>query len=220
MLLTARPALGLAPQQQQQAAGVRCPLARGSGNGGGVRAARRLQRCRAEADGERSSATQSEAAPGAPAAAELDKEVSKFARSAATTFAPRASGATGKNPAYKGSVLYTIFEVQAWAALAVGGLLSFNLIFPSDQPDIARLLGMWSIWMFTIPSLRARECTDKEKDALNLLFLAVPLLNVALPFVWKSFPFIFSADCVLMAGVYVWKGLIPGVGGSSEQQQG
>lgn len=38
--------------------------------------------------------------------------------------------------------------------------------------------------MFTIPSLRARECTDKEKDALNLLFLAVPLLNVALPFVW------------------------------------
>lgn len=53
--------------------------------------------------------------------------------------------------------------------------------------------------MFTIPSLRARECTDKEKDALNLLFLAVPLLNVALPFVWKSFPFIFTADCVLMA---------------------
>lgn len=38
--------------------------------------------------------------------------------------------------------------------------------------------------MFTIPSLRARECTDREKDALNLLFLAVPLLNVALPFVW------------------------------------
>jgi len=38
--------------------------------------------------------------------------------------------------------------------------------------------------MFTIPSLRARECTDAEKDALNLLFLAIPLLNVALPFVW------------------------------------
>ncbi|EFN57343.1 hypothetical protein CHLNCDRAFT_13259, partial [Chlorella variabilis] len=126
----------------------------------------------------------------------IDKEVSKFARNAATTFAPRASGATGKNPAYKGSLLYTVFEVQAWAALALGGLLSFNLIFPSDQPDIARLLGMWSIWMFTVPSLRARECTDREKDALNLLFLAIPLLNVTLPFVWKSFPFIFTADCV------------------------
>jgi hypothetical protein len=77
---------------------------------------------------------------------DIDKEVSKFARSAATTFAPRASGATGKNPAYRGSVLYNVFEVQAWAALVVGGLLSFNIIFPSDQPDIARLLGMWSIW--------------------------------------------------------------------------
>ena len=91
----------------------------------------------------------------------------------------------------------------------MGGLLSFNLIFPSDQPDIARLMGMWSIWMFTIPSLRARECTAAEKDALNLLFLAVPLLNVALPFIWKSFPFIYTADCVMMAGVFYWKGLMP-----------
>ena len=71
---------------------------------------------------------------------DVDKEVSKFARNAATTFAPRASGAV-KNPAFKGSVLYTVFEVQAWLALAVGGLLSFNVLFPSDQPDIARLLG-------------------------------------------------------------------------------
>ena len=66
--------------------------------------------------------------------------------------------------------------------------------------------------MFTVPSLRARECTPAEKDALNLLFLAIPILNVALPFVWKSFPFIFSADCLLLGGVFAWKGLIPGVG--------
>jgi hypothetical protein len=32
---------------------------------------------------------------------QLDKDISKFARNAATTFAPRASGAT-QNPAYKG----------------------------------------------------------------------------------------------------------------------
>ena len=109
-------------------------------------------------------------AAGKPVASQ--KEVNKFA----STFAPRASGSTGKpNPAYKGSWLYTVFDVQAWAALVVGGLLSFNVIFPSDEPDIARLMGMWSIWMFTIPSLRARECTQREKDALNLLFLLVPL---------------------------------------------
>jgi len=74
---------------------------------------------------------------------------------------------------------------------------------------------MWSIWMFTIPSLRARECTASEKDALNLLFLAVPLLNVTLPFVWKSFPFIYVCDCLLMAGVFAKNGLIRGLPGSS-----
>ena len=73
-------------------------------------------------------------AAGKPVASQ--KEVNKFA----STFAPRASGSTGKpNPAYKGSWLYTVFDVQAWAALVVGGLLSFNVIFPSDEPDIARL---------------------------------------------------------------------------------
>ena len=55
-----------------------------------------------------------------------------------------------------------------------------------------------------------------------MLFLATPLLNVALPFVWKSFPFIFSADCLLMAGIYAWKGLLPGqtpADPAGEQQQ-
>lgn len=37
---------------------------------------------------------------------------------------------------------------------------------------------MWSLWIFTVPSLRARDCSKAEKDALNLLFLAIPLLNV------------------------------------------
>ena len=144
-----------------------------------------------------------ENATGTPAIELQQRDVNKFA----STFAPRASGSTARpNPAYKGSWLYTVFDVQAWLALVVGGLLSFNVIFPSDQPDIARLMGMWSIWMFTIPPLRARECTQKEKDALNILFLLVPLANVALPFVWKNFGFIFSADVLLLFGVFQWKG--------------
>ena len=68
---------------------------------------------------------------------------------------------------------------------------------------------MWSVWMFTIPSLRARECTDSEKDWLNYAFLAVPLLNVTLPFVWKSFAFVYSADCVALAAIYYWKITLP-----------
>jgi hypothetical protein len=66
---------------------------------------------------------------------------------------------------------------------------------------------MWSIWMFTIPSLRAKECTPREKDALNVLFVGVPLLNILLPFVWKSFAFIFLSDVVAVVGVYWWKGV-------------
>ncbi|PRW57081.1 resistance to phytophthora [Chlorella sorokiniana] len=211
------PPLQAAQQQQAGPQHARCqPFVAGPWRAAGRR---RLQRLRAEEERGAAGATQTEE-PEVRVNMDIDKEVSKFARNAATTFAPRASGSTGKNPAYKGSLLYTIFEVQAWAALAVGGLLSFNLLLPSDEPNIARLMGMWSIWMFTIPSLRARECTQAEKDALNLLFLAVPLLNVALPFVLKSFPVIFTADCALMAGVYAWKGLIPGLPGAGSGEEG
>lgn len=38
-------------------------------------------------------------------------------------------------------MLYNVFEAQAWLSLVVGGLLSYNVLFPSDEPDIARLLG-------------------------------------------------------------------------------
>ncbi len=68
---------------------------------------------------------------------------------------------------------------------------------------------MWSAWMFTVPSLRARDCPAAEKDALNILFILIPLLNVGLPFIWKSFPFIFSADVVALAAIYTWKIGIP-----------
>ncbi|EFJ44269.1 hypothetical protein VOLCADRAFT_82900 [Volvox carteri f. nagariensis] len=137
---------------------------------------------------------------------DLEKEVTKLTRQAAGTFAPRSS-TKQKNPAVKGSVLYDIFEYQSWICLVAGGLLSFNIIWPTDEPSIPRLLGMWSIWMFTIPSLRAKECTAKEKDALNILFLLVPLMNVTLPFVWKSFAFIFTSNVIALGAVYWWKGV-------------
>ena len=108
-----------------------------------------------------------------------------------------------------------MFEVQAYLAIVVGGLLAFNVIYPSDEPSIARLMGMWSLWMFTVPSLRARDCDAKEKDALNLLFVAMPLVNVLIPFVWKSFAGVFSADVLLMAVVYAQKGVFAGRGTSS-----
>ncbi|KAK3001328.1 hypothetical protein RJ639_021837 [Escallonia herrerae] len=134
----------------------------------------------------------------------IEKDLKKAVQKTAATFAPRASTAS-KNPAVPGSTLYTVFEVQAYASMLLGGALSFNLIFPSNEPDIWRLMGMWSIWMFTIPSLRARDCLKNEKEALNYLFLLVPLLNVTIPFFWKSFAVVWSADTVAFLGMYAWK---------------
>ncbi|CAI5515496.1 unnamed protein product [Closterium sp. Naga37s-1] len=111
---------------------------------------------------------------------DVSKEISKVVKKTATTFAPRAS-TKSKNPAVPGSTLYTIFEAQAYLSAALGGLLSFNLLFPSDEPDIWRLMGMWSIWMFTIPSLRARNSSEKEKTALNCLSLVHPAPFFTLP---------------------------------------
>lgn len=134
----------------------------------------------------------------------IDKDLKKVVQKTAATFAPRASTAT-KNPAVPGTTLYTVFEVQGYVCMLLGGALSFNLIFPSNDPDIWRLMGMWSIWMFTIPSLRARDCSKNEKEALNYLFLLVPLLNVTIPFFWKSFALVWSADTIAFFGMYAWK---------------
>ncbi|XP_030532807.2 protein RESISTANCE TO PHYTOPHTHORA 1, chloroplastic [Rhodamnia argentea] len=136
--------------------------------------------------------------------AALEKDLKKVVQKTASTFAPRASTAT-KNPAVPGTALYTVFEVQGYASLLLGGALSFNLLFPSNEPDIWRLMGMWSIWMFTIPSLRARDCSKNEKEALNYLFLLIPLLNVIIPFFWKSFAVVWSADTVAFFAMYAWK---------------
>ncbi|KAK3135719.1 hypothetical protein QOZ80_5BG0422570 [Eleusine coracana subsp. coracana] len=139
-----------------------------------------------------------------PVDPKIEKELKKAVQKTAATFAPRASTKT-KNPAVPGTALYTVFEVQGYASMLVGGALSFNLVFPSTEPDIWRLMGMWSIWMFTIPSLRARDCSNKEKEALNYLFLLIPLVNVIIPFFVKSFAVVWSADTVAFFMMYAWK---------------
>lgn len=65
--------------------------------------------------------------------------------------------------------------------------------------------------MLTVPALRARDCDAAEKDALNLLFVLIPIINVGLPFVAKSFPVIFTTDCAVMVAVYAWKVGLPGL---------
>lgn len=47
-----------------------------------------------------------------------------------------------------------------------------------------------------------------EKEALNYLFLIIPLLNVTIPFFWKSFAVVWSADTVAFFAMYAWKVLL------------
>ena len=66
-------------------------------------------------------------------------------------------------------------------------------------------LSSFCVTIAAIPSIRARDCSKNEKEALNYLFLLVPLLNVAIPFFLKSFAVVWSADTVAFFGMYAWK---------------
>ena len=49
-------------------------------------------------------------------------------------------------------------------------------------------------------------------------FQAIPLVNVTLPLVYKSFAAVYSADMVLLAAIFAWK--LGGDGGSKEGGEG
>lgn len=56
--------------------------------------------------------------------------------------------------------------------------------FPNVDISI-RVLGFWFVWLFTVPSLRARKPGEAEKVALNIAFLATPVVSFAMPFLTK-----------------------------------
>lgn len=98
-----------------------------------------------------------------------------------------------------------------WGCGPFGCSVRFNLFFfffyqdSTFFPSSADLLFTFHSPNSAIPSLRARDCPSKEKEALNYLFLIVPLLNVAIPFFWKSFALVWSADTLAFFAMYAWK---------------
>lgn len=105
--------------------------------------------------------------------------------------------------------LKQLFLVQAYAFIALGGVLSTNLVPEQfSVPLVGRALGFWLVWLFTIPALRARKGISKtEKSALNVSFLSMPLLNVALPTLTRNTGVIWAADVVLLAACYLYYGI-------------
>ena len=131
---------------------------------------------------------------------DVDKELAKSAgRSPGRS--SRARARPGQEPGFKGSTLYTIFEVQAYVSLVVGALLSYNAAL-DEQHRAARACGQCGC-------SRCRRCArasaTREKDRWSSSFRH-PARQRAHPDGWKSFPAVFTADCVLLAYMYYNKG--------------
>lgn len=105
--------------------------------------------------------------------------------------------------------LKKLFLAQAYLFIALGGVLSNNFVPEQfSVPLVGRALGFWLVWLFTIPALRARKGISKtEKSALNVSFLSMPLMNVALPALTRNTGVIWAADVVLLAACYLYYGI-------------
>lgn len=110
--------------------------------------------------------------------------------------------------------LKTVFRGQAVLSVLIGGALAFDKMpFYPDAPIAARAFGFWTMWLFTIPSLRAVKplgypqwnvSPAQEKKALNLAFVLTPLTTIALPFATKDPALIFTANTVIVAACYAF----------------
>lgn len=99
--------------------------------------------------------------------------------------------------------LKRLFVIQAFLFIGIGGLLSNDLVPGYTVPLVGQALGFWSVWLFVVPALRARKGTSKpEKSALNISFLLIPLVNVALPAFTKNCGIIWATDVALLASCY------------------
>lgn len=104
------------------------------------------------------------------------------------------------------SGLRRVFEIQAVVLGLVGGALAFNVT--NDIPLVGQALGFWTIWLFTIPSLRARKgMRTFEKSALNIAFLLMPFANVGLAAFTRKCGAIWGADVALLIALYLFYGI-------------
>ena len=105
--------------------------------------------------------------------------------------------------------LRLVFRGQALLSILIGGALAFDKMpFYPDVPIAARAFGFWTMWLFTIPSLRAVKplgyprfniSPTQEKKALNLAFVLTPLTTIALPFATQDPSIIFAINAAVVA---------------------
>jgi hypothetical protein len=98
--------------------------------------------------------------------------------------------------------LKDLFVAQGILTAALGGWMAYE----SSLPLYLRALGFWMIWLFTIPSLRARKPSAAEKNALNASFLIAPLMNLLLPTLVKDPAQLWVAQVIQLTGCYLYFG--------------
>ncbi|KAJ1627393.1 hypothetical protein T492DRAFT_1025380 [Pavlovales sp. CCMP2436] len=84
--------------------------------------------------------------------------------------------------------LRSLFRGQAYLSVVVSLLVSYDALpFVGHQDIAVRVLGFWSWWLFTIPSLRSiKPLGPQEKGALNWAFIAVLVVSLVAPVATKD----------------------------------
>jgi hypothetical protein len=65
-------------------------------------------------------------------------------------------------------------------------------------------LGFWWWWLFVVPSLRSRRPTGFEKKALDIAFLATPLVSILAPVATKDTGLIWGANLAVVVASYAF----------------
>eukprot|EP00913_Durusdinium_trenchii_P028888 g27085.t1 len=73
-----------------------------------------------------------------------------------------------------------------------------------------KLFGVWGLWLFTVPALRARKPGGpygmgyEEKRALDLSFLVLPFICIVGPILFKDSSTTFWLSLVTLGALYAW----------------
>jgi len=78
----------------------------------------------------------------------------------------------------------------------------FDWYYYNSMDISIQVLGYWFWWLFIVPSLRSRRPTGFEKKALDIAFLATPIVSLAAPVLTKDTGLIWLANFVIVAGSY------------------
>lgn len=137
---------------------------------------------------------------------ELDSKSGSDRKSIQDTIATKETTLAQEKRAVMQDWLKQIFVAQAALSVVIGGLMVYDKVPGFEHVDLSiRVLGFWVIWLFAIPSLRARKPRNpSEKSALNIAFLASPLTSLAMPFITKDTVSIYWANLAVVAAAYAY----------------